>query len=181
MLTGDAQTNRDNADAVTSWLPLVLGLICAVTFVLLFLLCGSLVIPLKALLLTVVSLTAAFGAIVWLFQQGHLGGLGTTATGTSSAAMPVLLFCIAFGISMDYEPPDPLVTPRRRENMVGLPADADYPLVCEPVYEPGVGASTWKGHALLLRARRSEFRFPRPMPPGSPPLESVGSVGGQTN
>jgi putative drug exporter of the RND superfamily len=103
MLTGDAQTNRDNADAVTSWLPLVLGLICAVTFVLLFLLSGSLVIPLKALLLTVVSLTAAFGAIVWLFQQGHLGGLGTTATGTSSAAMPVLLFCIAFGISMDYE------------------------------------------------------------------------------
>ena len=103
MLTGDAQTNRDNAYAVTSWLPLVLGLICAVTFVLLFLLSGSLVIPLKALLLTVVSLTAAFGAIVWLFQQGHLGGFGTTATGTSSAAMPVLLFCIAFGISMDYE------------------------------------------------------------------------------
>jgi len=103
MLTGDAQTNRDNAYAVTSWLPLVLGLICAVTFVLLFLLCGSLVIPLKALLLTAVSLTAAFGAIVWLFQEGHLGGFGTTATGTSSAAMPVLLFCIAFGISMDYE------------------------------------------------------------------------------
>jgi RND superfamily putative drug exporter len=40
---------------------------------------------------------------VWLFQEGHLGGFGTTATGTMSAAMPVLLFCIAFGISMDYE------------------------------------------------------------------------------
>ena len=38
---------------------------------------------------------------------------------------------------MHYEPPDPLVTPRRRENTVGLPADADYPLVCEPVYKPG--------------------------------------------
>jgi len=63
--------------------------------------------------------------------------------------------------------------------MVGLPADADYPLVCEPVYEPGVGASTWKGHALLLRARRSEFRFPRPMPPGSPPLECW--IGWRTN
>jgi uncharacterized membrane protein YdfJ with MMPL/SSD domain len=50
-----------------------------------------------------VSLTAAFGAIVWLFQEGHLGGFGTTATGTLSAAMPVLLFCIAFGISMGYE------------------------------------------------------------------------------
>ena len=103
MLTGDAQTNRDNAHAVMSRLPLVLGLIGAVTFVLLFLLSGSLVIPLKALLLNVLSLTAAFGAIVWLFQEGHLGGFGTTATGTLSAAMPVLLFCIAFGISMDYE------------------------------------------------------------------------------
>ncbi|TGD85180.1 MMPL family transporter [Mycolicibacterium sp. CH28] len=103
ILTGDAQTNRDNAHAVTSRLPLVLGLIGAVTFVLLFLLSGSVVIPLKALLLNVVSLTAAFGAIVWLFQEGHLGGFGTTATGTLSAAMPVLLFCIAFGISMDYE------------------------------------------------------------------------------
>jgi RND superfamily putative drug exporter len=61
------------------------------------------VIPIKAILLNVLSLTAAFGAIVWLFQEGHLGGFGTTATGTLSAAMPVLLFCIAFGVSMDYE------------------------------------------------------------------------------
>jgi len=103
LLTGDAQINRDNADAVTSRVPLVLGLIGAVSFALLFLLSGSLVIPLKALLLNVLSLTAAFGAIVWMFQEGHLGGFGTTATGTLSAAMPVLLFCIAFGISMDYE------------------------------------------------------------------------------
>ena len=64
---------------------------------------GSLVIPLKALLLNVLSLTAAFGAIVWLFQEGHVGGFGTTATGTLAPAMPVLLFCIAFGLSMDYE------------------------------------------------------------------------------
>ena len=102
-LTGDAQTNRDNAKAVTSRLPLVLGLIGIITFVLLFGLTGSLVIPLKALLLNVLSLTAAFGAIVWLFQQGHVGGFGTTATGTLAPAMPVLLFCIAFGLSMDYE------------------------------------------------------------------------------
>ena len=70
---------------------------------------------------------------------------------------------------MHYEPPDPLVTPRRRENGVGLPADADYRLGCEPVYESGAGASTWKGHALLLRARRSEFRFPTEAP-GQPAL-----------
>ncbi|MDT5131782.1 MAG: putative drug exporter of the superfamily, partial [Mycobacterium sp.] len=67
------------------------------------LLTGSVVIPLKAVLLNVMSLTAAFGVVVWVFQEGHLGGFGTTATGTLTAAMPVLLFCIAFGLSMDYE------------------------------------------------------------------------------
>jgi len=49
------------------------------------------------------SLTAAFGALVWIFQEGHLGALGTTPTGTIVANLPVLLFCIAFGLSMDYE------------------------------------------------------------------------------
>jgi RND superfamily putative drug exporter len=71
--------------------------------VLLFLLTGSIVLPLKTLVLNVLSLTAAFGALVWIFQDGHLGALGTTATGTLAANMPVLLFCITFGLSMDYE------------------------------------------------------------------------------
>jgi putative drug exporter of the RND superfamily len=53
--------------------------------------------------LNVLSLTAAFGALVWIFQDGHLGALGTTPTGTLVANLPVLLFCIAFGLSMDYE------------------------------------------------------------------------------
>jgi putative drug exporter of the RND superfamily len=103
LLTGTAQINRDSVDAITSRLPLVLGLIAVVMFVLLFLLTGSVVIPLKALALNVLSLTAAFGAMVWIFQDGHLGGLGTTTTGTLVANIPVLLFCIAFGLSMDYE------------------------------------------------------------------------------
>jgi putative drug exporter of the RND superfamily len=81
----------------------VLTVIAAITFVLLFLLTGSVVLPLKALLLNVLSLTAAFGALVWIFQDGHLGALGTTPTGTLVANMPVLLFCITFGLSMDYE------------------------------------------------------------------------------
>jgi RND superfamily putative drug exporter len=72
-------------------------------FVLLFLLTGSIVVPLKALALNVLSLSAAFGAMVWIFQDGHLGALGSTPTGTLVANMPVLLFCIAFGLSMDYE------------------------------------------------------------------------------
>ncbi|OBI90446.1 MMPL family transporter [Mycobacterium asiaticum] len=102
-LAGVAQVNRDSVDAVTDRLPLVLGLMAVVTFVLLFLLTGSVVLPLKALILNVLSLTAAFGALVWIFQDGHLGAMGTTPSGTLVANMPVLLFCIAFGLSMDYE------------------------------------------------------------------------------
>ena len=63
-------------------MPLVLSLIGVITFVLLFLLTGSLVLPLKALVLNVLSLSAAFGALVWVFQEGHLGALGITPTGT---------------------------------------------------------------------------------------------------
>ena len=81
----------------------MLGLIAVIMFVLLFLLTGSIVMPLKALVLNILSLTAAFGAMVWIFQDGHLGALGTTPTGTLVANIPVLLFCIAFGLSMDYE------------------------------------------------------------------------------
>ena len=102
-MTGIAQINRDACEAITSRLPIVLAVIAAITFVLLFLLTGSVVLPLKALLLNVLSLSATFGALVWIFQDGHLGAFGTTATGTLVATVPVLLFCIAFGLSMDYE------------------------------------------------------------------------------
>ena len=102
-MTGIAQINRDSCDAITSRLPAVLAVIAVITFVLLFLLTGSVVLPLKALLLNVLSLSATFGALVWIFQDGHLGAFGTTATGTLVATVPVLLFCIAFGLSMDYE------------------------------------------------------------------------------
>ena len=103
LIGGGAQVNRDNVYAITSRLPLVLTLIGVITFVLLFLLTGSLVLPLKALVLNVLSLSAAFGALVWIFQEGHLDAFGTTPTGTLEANMPVLLFCVAFGLSMDYE------------------------------------------------------------------------------
>ena len=102
-MSGTAQINHDSVEAITSRLPLVLGLIALITLVLLLLLTGSLVLPVKALVLNVLSLTAAFGALVWIFQDGHLGALGTTSTGTLVANVAVLLFCIAFGLSMDYE------------------------------------------------------------------------------
>ncbi len=102
-MTGTAQINSDSVEAITAKLPLVLGVIAVIMFALLFLLTGSVVVPLKALILNILSLTAAFGALVWIFQDGNLSGFGTTPTGTLVANMPVLLFCIAFGLSMDYE------------------------------------------------------------------------------
>jgi putative drug exporter of the RND superfamily len=102
-MTGWAQINRDCAHAVTSRLPMVLAVMALITAVLLFLMTGSVLLPLKALLLNVLSLTAAFGALVWVFQEGHLGAFGTTATGTMVASVSVLLFCMTFGLSMDYE------------------------------------------------------------------------------
>jgi len=117
-LTGVAQINQDSSTGITERLPIVLAVIATITFVLLFLLTGSVILPLKALVLNVLSLTAAFGALVWIFQEGHLGALGTTPTGTLVANMPVLLFCIAFGLSMDYEV---FLVSRIREYWLSLP------------------------------------------------------------
>jgi len=102
-MTGNAQSNRDSVNAITSRLPVVFGFIAVVTLVLLFMLTGSVVLPIKAVLLNMLSLTAAFGALVWIFQDGHLGALGTTPSGTLVATIPAMMFCIAFGLSMDYE------------------------------------------------------------------------------
>ena len=80
------------------------ALIALATFVLLFLMTGSLLVPVKALVLNVLSLTATFGAMVWIFQEGHLADLlGFTPTGSIDIFTPILMFCIAFGLSMDYE------------------------------------------------------------------------------
>ncbi|UQE76029.1 MMPL family transporter [Gordonia sp. PP30] len=101
--TGLAAVNADTVSAIYASLPWVLVVIAVATYLLLFLFTGSVVLPLKALVMNVLSLSATFGAMVWIFQDGHLGGLGTTPMGYLVATMPVLMFCIAFGLSMDYE------------------------------------------------------------------------------
>ncbi|MGK5555512.1 MMPL family transporter [Actinomadura kijaniata] len=94
----------DYRDGVTRRLPLVAGLIVAVTFAVLFLMTGSVVAPLKASLLNAASLTVMFGALVFVFQDGHLAGpLGFTPTGSIEPSVPLLMFCVAYGLSMDYE------------------------------------------------------------------------------
>ncbi|MFI6865305.1 MMPL family transporter [Nocardia sp. NPDC050406] len=100
---GQAQQNVDAADGITQGFPKAVAWIALTTFLLLLLLTGSVVLPLKALVLNVLSLSATFGALVWIFQDGHLGGLGTETTGYTIATIPVLLFCVSFGLSMDYE------------------------------------------------------------------------------
>ncbi|MYS85584.1 MMPL family transporter [Embleya scabrispora] len=93
----------DAKHAIGSRLWLAGGLILLTTFVLVFLLTGSVVLPILAIVFAALSLTAMFGAVVWVIQDGHLSGLlDFTPTGSIETALPVLMFCIAFGLSMDY-------------------------------------------------------------------------------
>ncbi|MDQ4064775.1 MAG: MMPL family transporter [Actinomycetota bacterium] len=94
----------DTKSGVFDRMPVAALLIGVTTFVLLFLMFGGLLVPLKAIVLNLLSLTATFGALVWIFQDGNLSEqLDFMATGTIDITTPVLMFCIAFGLSMDYE------------------------------------------------------------------------------
>jgi RND superfamily putative drug exporter len=73
-------------------------------FILLFLMTGSVLVPLKALVMNTLSLGATFGALVWIFQDGHLSGpLGFQSFGAIEVWVPILVFVFGFGLSMDYE------------------------------------------------------------------------------
>ena len=87
--------------SVLPWMALVVAL---ATFVLLFLAFGSVVLPVKAIAMNVLSLSAMYGVVVWIFQEGHLSGLlQFTPNGTIEPTIPILMFAIMFGLSMDYE------------------------------------------------------------------------------
>jgi RND superfamily putative drug exporter len=94
----------DELSSLGGTLPWMALVTAAATFLLLFLAFGSVVLPIKAIVMNILSLAATFGVIVWVFQWGHLSGpLGFTATGTIDPTMPILLLAIVFGLSMDYE------------------------------------------------------------------------------
>ncbi|HVE98472.1 MAG TPA: MMPL family transporter [Mycobacteriales bacterium] len=104
LVAGPSAELVDTKEAIIDRIPAAAGLIALATFVVLFLSFGSLLVPAKAVVLNLLSLTATFGAMVWVFQEGHLADLlDVTATGSLTATMPILMFCIAFGLSMDYE------------------------------------------------------------------------------
>nr|WSS68960.1 MMPL family transporter [Streptomyces sp. NBC_01175] len=102
-VTGAAAVLVDSKAAIADRLPWAVGIIVVVTLLLVFLLTSSVLIPLQAVVLNALSLTAMFGAVVWVFQDGNLSGvLSFTSTGDIETTLPVLMFCVAFGLSMDY-------------------------------------------------------------------------------
>ncbi len=104
LVGGDAAGFADLMDMLRQRLPWMMLLIGLTTFVLLFFAFGSLILPIKAIVMNVLSLSAAFGAIVWIFQDGRLTGiLDYTSTGNIDVVQPILILAIAFGLSMDYE------------------------------------------------------------------------------
>ncbi|MFT2016372.1 MMPL family transporter [Streptomyces sp. 796.1] len=105
LVGGPAAELEDSISAMNDRLPLALAVIAISSFLVLFLFTGSVVLPLKALVLNCLSLSATLGVLVWGFQDGHLEGVvgDFVVTGTITWTVPVLLFCIAFGLSMDYE------------------------------------------------------------------------------
>jgi uncharacterized membrane protein YdfJ with MMPL/SSD domain len=104
LVAGDTAAQMDLFASLGATIPYaLLVLVCAI-FLLLFLMTGSLIMPLKAVILNVLSLSATFGALVWIFQQGHLSNiLAFRSVGSLDSTQPVLIFAIAFGLSMDYE------------------------------------------------------------------------------
>jgi RND superfamily putative drug exporter len=103
-VTGGSAGVVDYVNTLYRDFPLAVGAIMGITYVVLLLLFRSLLLPLKAIVMNVVSIVASYGALVWVFQQGNLSGLlGFTPLGYIEASIPVIMFCALFGLSMDYE------------------------------------------------------------------------------
>jgi trehalose monomycolate/heme transporter len=104
LVGGQSAVLTDLLESLGALLPWMALMVVATTFVLLFLAFGSIVLPIKALAMNVLSIGASFGALVWIFQDGHLSGfLDFTPTGFVEATQPILVLAIIFGLSMDYE------------------------------------------------------------------------------
>jgi len=104
MVGGSSAGVVDQLHSLAGRLPWMALLVGGITFVLLAIAFGSLVVPIKAIVMNLLSIGAAFGVITWIFQDGHLSGLlHFTPTGYVEASQPILVMAILFGLSMDYE------------------------------------------------------------------------------
>jgi trehalose monomycolate/heme transporter len=101
---GQTAALADELSSIGRTLPWMALMVVLATFILLFLAFGSVVLPVQAIVMNVLSLSAMYGVMTWIFQDGHLSWLlGFTPNGTVSPISPVLIFAIMFGLSMDYE------------------------------------------------------------------------------
>jgi RND superfamily putative drug exporter len=103
LVTGQTAENVDNTNFVLSRAPLAVGFVMLGSYVLLFLLLGSVVLPLKAVVMNLLSISAAFGALVFIFVQGNFSGLLNFTPQPIDPFTLALLFAVIFGLSMDYE------------------------------------------------------------------------------
>src|SRR5580700_8867972 len=104
LVGGQTAALSDELSSLGHTLPWMALTLVLATFVLLFLAFGSLVLPLQAIVMNILSLSAMYGVVTWIFADGHLSGLlGFTSNGTISPTIPILMFAIMFGLSMDYE------------------------------------------------------------------------------
>jgi RND superfamily putative drug exporter len=101
---GLAAEGRDFMDSQSETIPYAIALTLGASALILFLLFGSIVIPIKAVIMTLLSITASFGALVFIFQDGNFADvLGFTTPGFTIAGNPIIMFSVLFGLSMDYE------------------------------------------------------------------------------
>ena len=104
LTAGLSSRSTDFLASFTHAAPWAVAIVVGVTAAVLFLTFGSVFLPIKAVLMSLLSITASFGALVWIFQDGHLSGLlDFDPSGTIIASTPILMFAVLFGLSMDYE------------------------------------------------------------------------------
>ena len=103
LVGGWAAFDLDLTDSVYEAAPPAIAFVVLATYVVLFLLLGSVLLPIKAVVVNFLSISASYGALVWVFQQGHLSGLLDFTPGPINTTTPIIMFCILFGLSMDYE------------------------------------------------------------------------------
>jgi putative drug exporter of the RND superfamily len=103
LVGGDTAFGLDSAASVKGDTPRAALFVGVTTYLVLFLLLGSVVLPLKAILMNLLSLTASYGALVWIFQEGNLSDVLNFTPASINPTTPILMFCLLFGLSMDYE------------------------------------------------------------------------------
>jgi RND superfamily putative drug exporter len=103
LVTGNTAFDLDAVVYLVERTPIAIGFVTVTTMLALFLLLGSVVLPLKAVAMNALSVSASFGALVWIIQQGHLANVLNFTPQSIEPSLPVIMFCIMFGLSMDYE------------------------------------------------------------------------------